>query len=390
MQPDLILFLVMAVCLVVGVIAAALRYILHWSGSESAVTPQKAVGGAEHLATNGSESERSLTAEGRRWLLVGAPGTGKSTAARALIRVYLGIGTDVTVLDPDGSAWPAGARMVGAPDDYPAIGEALTQLQSLAGDRRAQFHRGVRVFEPVLVVIDEAPSVLRSTPGAIDTVADLARRGRKLAISIVLLCQDTQAKTLGLEGQTKLLSAFDRLDCRMTPAGVELLDGDVVRTVAPLDYDADDLVLPLVEAVAVAPAAPIVARPTRIESVEQVDANRILRDALGIDGRNGETSLSEGVSGVAVSQMESEVLVSNRDETNVSRPELTQMLPPDVLKRISSIDWYTVALAVEGGIAETMMLKSLGYPPGSTAKYQVARERLQAARAALREVSAKG
>ena len=57
--------------------------------------------------------------------------------------------------------------------------------------RRASFQRGTRVFNPLLVLIDEGPQVLRYTDGAIDMVADLARRGRKLGISVVVLATDT-------------------------------------------------------------------------------------------------------------------------------------------------------------------------------------------------------
>jgi hypothetical protein len=285
-------------------------------------------------------------------------------------------GATVTILDPDGSAWPDGARMVGAPDDYNAISEALNQLQTLAGERRAQFQRGTRQFDPILVVIDEAPSVLRNTPGAIDTVADLARRGRKLAISIILLAQDTQAKTLGIEGQTKLLDAFDRLDCRMTPAGIELVEGGSVRTVLPLDHHAHDLVLPLAEV-----EKP---QPRRVER-ESVEADRLLRGALGIENSNVAMPVATAAMPVAIGQTPLSTLVAS----NVAiAPELPESLPSDVASNIARIDWRSIALAVEGGISETAMLKALGFPPGSTSvKYQAARAQLQAARAALRETS---
>jgi hypothetical protein len=145
----------------------------------------------------------------------------------------------------------------------------------------------------------------------------------------------------------------------------------------------------LVEAVAVAPAAPIVARPTRIESVEQVDANRILRDALGIDGRNAATAFASAVVTVATPQTDPIEAIAQR---GVTSPNEAESLPPDVAQRIAVIDWRTVAELVEvGALGETAVLKALGFPASSTSvKYRVARDRLQAARAALREVSAKG
>jgi hypothetical protein len=278
--------------------------------------------------------------------------------------------------------------MVGSPDDYPAIEEALARTQTIASERRAQFQRGTRTFAPLLVVIDEAPSVLRSTPGAIDTVADLARRGRKLAISIAVITQDTQAKTLGIEGMTKLLSAFDRLDCQMTPTGVAL-SGVGINITVPLDYDAQDLVLPLFDEVDVVPTTVAVGQSTPLETIDPVDANRLLRDALGISGINGSTAFDSAVDLIAERQTGHAVVVDQR--VNTSRNE-AELLPPDVAQRIAAIDWRTVAELVEGrALGETAALKTLGFTPGSASvKYQVARERLQAARAALREVSAKG
>lgn len=218
-------------------------------------------------------------ADGRRWLLVGAPGSGKSTAARGVVRAYLQNGASVVVLDPEGDAWPKGAELVGSPDDYEAIGARLTQLMTLASKRRAAFQMGQRGFSPVLVLIEEAPAVLRYTTDAINQVADLARRGRKLGISLVLCSQDLQAKTLGLEGQTKLLEAFERLDCRMTPAGVELVDQTgKVRSTARLDYGETDLVYPIVK-----PLQPVVeARQMERVSARPAtpDADRLLERVL--------------------------------------------------------------------------------------------------------------
>jgi hypothetical protein len=194
-------------------------------------------------ATPQAQAPAPELAEGQRWLLVGASGQGKSTAARGILREYLAAGAKVIVLDPDGAAWPKGARMVGSPDDYAAIAAELAKLGALATTRRGQFMRGVRSFEPILVVIDEAPAVLTSTPGAVEVLSDFARRGRKLAIHLLMIAQDTQARTLRLEGQLQLLANFRRLDARKTTAGIELIEGDrVVSTVAFVEEN--DLVLP--------------------------------------------------------------------------------------------------------------------------------------------------
>jgi Type IV secretion-system coupling protein DNA-binding domain len=182
-------------------------------------------------------------AEGHRWLIVGASGSGKSTAARGMIRDYLAKGAEVLILDPEGAAWPKGARMVGAPDDFDAIGAELVKVGALATVRRAQFMRGVRTFAPLLVVIEEAPAVLQQSAGSVAILSDLARRGRKLSIHLLMLAQDTQAKTLKLEGQLQLLTNFRRLETRKAARGIELIAGDRAVSLVPFDDDRD-LVLP--------------------------------------------------------------------------------------------------------------------------------------------------
>lgn len=315
--------------------------------------------GVSDPAAPAARGNQAALMDGRRWLLVGAPGSGKSTAARQLVRAYLSAGATVIILDPEGAAWPAGARMVGSPDDYDAIAAALDEVSALASARRAAFQRGVRAFDPLLVLVDEGPAVLRSTPGAIETIADLARRGRKLAISVILLATDTQAKTLGLEGQTRLLDAFVRLDARMTPAGVELREGEQLRTRAALDHASGDLVLPLVTA-------------------PQAEVDRLLASALGLDGPQRPTT---AVAGVATPDCGDGASCAQQPQ---QRPGAPESPPAGVVVRFEGIDWTTVARLVQGGVVgETAALKGLGYTPGST------NPRYQAARAALHKALGK-
>ena len=207
-----------------------------WSGHKA-----KSVASA---AEDKSVQVQSATlAEGHRWLIVGASGSGKSTAARGMVRDYLAKGAEVLILDPEGAAWPRGAQMTGAPDDFDAIGAELVKVGALATARRAHFMRGVRTFAPLLVVIEEAPAVLQQSPGAVAILSDLARRGRKLSIHLLMLAQDTQAKTLKLEGQLQLLTNFRRLETRKAARGIELIEGDRAISLVPFD-DSRDLVLP--------------------------------------------------------------------------------------------------------------------------------------------------
>lgn len=329
-------------------------------------TIRQEIGAGRPFQTPPSVSpNRALLADGRRLLLVGAPGSGKSTAAREIIRAYHNAGAQVLILDPEGAAWPDGARMIGAADDYPAIAHELEQLAQLASVRRQAFHQGRRDFDPLLLVIDEAPAVLRSTPGALEIVADLARRGRKLAISIILLSQDTQAKTLGIEGQTRLLDAFDRLDCRMSPAGVELLKEGIRQQVAPLDYHLNDLVLPTIDELR--PSTP--------------DADRLLSAALAEPPTDSNTinARSTVIDPIAIASTPIEGALINGVNQGQNPAE---SLPPALIQRLNEISWKTVAeLVAAGVVSETNALRALGFTPGGTSqKYLAARTKLQAAR----------
>ncbi|GEM_PF-6310137 len=302
---------------------------------------------------------RTLLQDGRRWLLVGAPGSGKSTAARAMVRSYLRAGADVLICDPEGAAWPAGARMIGSPDEYEAISRALADVQAIAKTRRAAFQRGKRSFNPLLVLIDESPNVLRNTPDAIENVADLARRGRKIGVSIILIATDTQAKTLGLEGQTRLLDSFVRLDTRMTNQGVELIEDGAILSTVPLDYHASDLVLPVIEQL-----------PT---NNPHMTADRLLASALGI-----EQQLTTGVAGVATGNCGDAPDCSQQQQQAPEGPEIPSSA---VVVNVDGIDWTSIAKLVQSGtVGETAALKGLGYTPGSTnARYQAARAALHQA-----------
>ena len=299
-----------------------------------------------------SNATRMLLQDGRRWLIVGAPGSGKSTAARQMVRSYLSVDAAVLICDPEGAAWPAGAQLVGSPDDFEAIGQSLAEVLQLAQARRAAFQRGMRSFDPLLVLVDEAPMVLRSAPGAIDSIADLARRGRKLGISVILLATDTQAKTLGLEGQTRLLDSFVRLEARMTAQGVELVEEGVVLSTARFDHGAADLVLP---------------------EISETNADRLLASALGLS-----QPLTTGVAGVATGNSEDTGDCSQQQQRAAEGPETPFR---SVVVNVDGIDWALVARLVQGGAAgETAALKALGYTPGSTnARYQAARAALHQA-----------
>ena len=272
-------------------------------------------------------------AEGVRLLLVGAPGSGKSTVTRQVVRDFMTRGAQVVVLDPDGAAWPTGCQMLGAPDDWPTIGSALDKVAQIAQRRRSEFQRGSREFAALVVVVDEAPAVLKHVPNAVGVINDISARGRKLNISLVLVVQDTGAKTLNLEGLTKILDRFPRFDIRNSGGAVTLMaNAQVVRTLA-FGGETDLQLPPVVTTPAPAPA------PRPASSVTS-DAERILREALGTP-LPAANAVAEGVTaaGRAVSPV-ADVTVPALEATEIAQiAHLLATLPPsEVTKRL---DGYT-------------------------------------------------
>lgn len=139
-------------------------------------------------------------------LLVGHTGGGKTTLLHELATGWAYSGQKVMVCDPDAAPglWP-GCRVVGANDDYTAIGKVLHATQELIVRRRQQRSEGQRTFAPVHLVIDEVQDVIAEVPGAWQVLEPILRRGRKIGIHLTLGVQDSQRATLDLDGKTHLL-----------------------------------------------------------------------------------------------------------------------------------------------------------------------------------------
>lgn len=172
----------------------------------------------------------SMLATHPHLLVVGHTGGGKTTLLHALAR-FLSRDAMVIVCDPDAidGQYP-GYRVVGAGDDYAAIGRALVSVRGEIAHRREQRKQGQRTFSPIWVLVDEAHDIIRELDGAWGILEDLIRRGRKLNVHCAIGTQDAQVKSLGLEGKSKLLDNLVRVDVRVR-------DGQRVAVIGGSDYE---------------------------------------------------------------------------------------------------------------------------------------------------------
>lgn len=152
-------------------------------------------------------------------LVVGHTGGGKSVLLHNL-SAHLSGNADVLMCDVDAIAgrYP-GYRVVGAGDDYASIEKALELVRSQVEKRRAARAEGTRSFKPMWLFIDEAHDVFATVDGARELFIDIVRRGRKLNVHAVVGTQDSQVRTLGLEGQSKTLINLARIDVALTDQG---------------------------------------------------------------------------------------------------------------------------------------------------------------------------
>jgi hypothetical protein len=160
---------------------------------------------------------------------------------------HLARGASVIVCDPDAidGQYP-GYRVVGAGDDYAAIGKALALATKEITKRREQRKTGKRDFAPIWMLVDEAHDVVREIDGAWAVLEDIIRRGRKLNVHCAIGTQDAQVKSLGLEGKSKLLDNLVRVDVRVRDGRrVAIVDG--IEHVIPALPTPDDTVQKPVE-----------------------------------------------------------------------------------------------------------------------------------------------
>jgi energy-coupling factor transporter ATP-binding protein EcfA2 len=161
-----------------------------------------------------------LLSSGRHVLLVGGTGGGKSTLLHNLAAAYSQQRASVLVIDVDAIAgkYP-GYRVLGCGNDYDGAYAGLTIVRRELEKRRQARSEGVRQFGRMVVLVDEVQDVVHEINSAWSILEDVIRRGRKLNIFAVIAAQDSQVKTLKLEGKSHLLANLMRCDVRQHQAG---------------------------------------------------------------------------------------------------------------------------------------------------------------------------
>lgn len=148
-------------------------------------------------------------------LIIGHTRGGKTTLIHELAVQWSKQGFTVLVCDPDAAPglW-FGCKVIGAGDDFDEIKSGLKRIKTLIGKRRSMRAEGVRRFDPVYIIIDEVQDVIREVDITRNLIEDIARRGGKLNIHIILGVQDKLVKTLQLEGQSALRKNFTVVEVR--------------------------------------------------------------------------------------------------------------------------------------------------------------------------------
>jgi energy-coupling factor transporter ATP-binding protein EcfA2 len=149
----------------------------------------------------------------RHALIVGHTGGGKSTLLHALATRFGAARANVLAIDVDSVAgrYP-GYRVVGSGDDYHAAHAGLILVKRELQRRRAARKEGVRDFPRMVLLIDEVQDVVRELEEAWPIIEDVIRRGRKVNVWAVIAAQDSQVKTLNLQGKSHLLGNMIRVD----------------------------------------------------------------------------------------------------------------------------------------------------------------------------------
>jgi hypothetical protein len=101
---------------------------------------------------------------------------------------------------------------VGSGDDYHAAHAGLILVKRELQRRRAARKEGVRDFPRMVLLIDEVQDVVRELEEAWPIIEDVIRRGRKVNVWAVIAAQDSQVKTLNLQGKSHLLGNMIRVD----------------------------------------------------------------------------------------------------------------------------------------------------------------------------------
>jgi hypothetical protein len=193
----------------------------------AAATPQRPAAAVAERPRPAPGTAAAPTLERPRWLqtinddpdraphaiIIGPTGAGKTTMACAA----LGERPDRTVvISPKVNAgnW-RGAEVITLDDDgtYLPIRQTLKDLEQEKRDRIVTLRkRGASALEPLTVVLDETPELVRFAPEAGNFMSSMSSIGRELKMRLLVLSTSSRVKDLGIEGRGAALDNFVRVD----------------------------------------------------------------------------------------------------------------------------------------------------------------------------------
>lgn len=141
-------------------------------------------------------------------LIAGSTGSGKTTLAQIALRTALDNGARGLIIDPKGKDW-YGLPVIGAGRDFEAILQALDGVRAELDRRYQAYGAGERVFEPLIIVVDEVPDILQACQPLQGRKADprwalfarsLGSLAREVKIRVWLLTQSPNVEDIGING----------------------------------------------------------------------------------------------------------------------------------------------------------------------------------------------
>ena len=142
-------------------------------------------------------------------MLLGSTGDGKSTLAKHLAANCTAY---TIVIDPHAAPDDWGNLPVfGASRNYSEIAQIMGVILELMQRRYDARSKGVKEFEPIIIITDEYPAIIASLEAgkvASSWMKLISREARKVAIRLVVLTQSPEVKAIGLEGEGSVRDNF--------------------------------------------------------------------------------------------------------------------------------------------------------------------------------------
>ena len=140
--------------------------------------------------------------------LAGLTGNGKTTLIRLLVSQLEYVEAKVIILNPHYTSydikknedWTPIERHLYRPPvtEFAAIGTVMEWVATvLLRERIAKYRQSKPWGDPIFVVIDELPAIVKQVPDFPEYVSAILREGRKVDIFLIVAAQDFLAKTIG-------------------------------------------------------------------------------------------------------------------------------------------------------------------------------------------------